>query len=99
MTLPSMRIGALIIFWMVPAASAEILTVSKTVAWRKFAKLFLISGRLSRAVRAARAELLDSGTKPTFFRGSGTRKCKWRQRGETARKTTSLFLTPGFLAI
>src|SRR5258707_10812746 len=76
MTLPSSRIGALIIFWMVPAASAEIFTVSKMVAWREFAKLFSISGRLSRAVRAARAELLDSGIKPAFFMASGPRKCR-----------------------
>ena len=65
--------------------------LSKTVAWRMEAKLFSISGRLSRAVRAERAELLDSGTKPTFFRASGTRKCKWRQREETAKMATSSF--------
>src|SRR6267143_1232465 len=84
---------------MASATSPVIFTPSKTVACRAAAKLFSISGRLSRAVRAARAELLDSGIKPTFFKASGTKKCRWRQRVESARMATSSFLTPRFLAI
>src|SRR5258706_7842306 len=79
--------------------SLGIFTPSKTVAWRAVEKLCSISGRLSRAVRAARAELLERRIKPTFFRASGTKKCKWRQRVETARMATSSVRTPRFLAI
>src|SRR6266852_7487358 len=74
-------------------------TPSNTLACRTAAKLLLISGRLSRAVRAASAELLESGMKPTFFRTSGTRKCKCRQRVETPRIATSSTFTPMYLAM
>ena len=40
------------------------------------ATLLMISGRLSRAVRAAMAEVLDRGIKPTCLSDSGTRKCR-----------------------
>src|SRR6266404_1892085 len=98
-TLPSSKIGALIIFLIAPEAPSAIFLLSRTVACRAAAKLFSISGRLSWAVRAARAELLERGMKPTFFRASGTKKCRWRQRVETARMATSSFFTPRFLAI
>src|SRR5579862_9058037 len=91
--------GALIIFWMISEVSPLIFTPSKTVAWRTPAKLLMMSGRLSRAVRAATAEVLESGMKPTCFSDSGTRKCKWRQRVETPINATSSILTPRFFAI
>ncbi len=83
------RIGALMIFWMSSAFSAANLTPSKTVACFTEVKSLMISGRLSRVVRAASAVLLESGMKPTFFSASGTTKCKCRQRCETPRMATS----------
>src|SRR5580658_687474 len=59
----------------------------------------MMSGRLSRAVFAAIAEVLESGMKPTCLSDSGTRKCKWRQRVETPIKATSSIFTPRFFAI
>src|ERR1700687_5506519 len=99
MTFPSARIGALMIFWIDSTAPVVIFTPSNTVACRAAMKLFSISGRLSRTVRAARAELLDRGMKPTFFRASGTRKCRCRQRSETPIMATSSFFTDRVLAI
>src|SRR5580704_3394551 len=59
----------------------------------------MMSGRLSRAVRAATDEVLESGIKPTCLSDSGTRKCRWRQRLETPMSATSPGLTPRFFAI
>src|SRR6266850_435445 len=98
-TFPSERMGALSIFWMDSGASELIFTPSKTAACRATVKLLSISGRLSRAVRAARAELLERGMNPTFFRASGTRKWRWRQRVETPMMATSSFPTESVLAI
>src|SRR5467141_3551739 len=98
-TFPSARMGALRIFVMDSAASEVSFTTSKTVAGRVTVKLLSISGRLSRAVRAARAELLERGMKPTFFSASGTRKWRWRQRVETPMMATSSFRTDRVLAI
>src|SRR6202035_3823732 len=74
-------------------------TPSKTVAWRTLAKLLMMSGRLSRAVRAAMAEVLERGIKPTCLRDSGTRKWRCLQRAETPIRAISSGLTPRFLAI
>src|SRR6267143_453357 len=98
-TFPSERMGALSIFWMDSGSSELIFTPSKTAACRATMKLLSISGRLSRAVRAARAELLERGMNPTFFRASGTRKWRWRQRVETPMMATSSFRTESVLAI
>src|SRR6266481_767921 len=98
-TFPSERMGALSIFWMDSGVSELVFTPSKTAACRATVKLLSISGRLSRAVRAARAELLERGMNPTFFRASGTRKWRWRQRVETPMMATSSFPTERVLAI
>src|SRR5215469_14728053 len=76
MTLLSKRIGALMILWISSCVSPLSFMFSKTLAWRAALNLLSISGRLSRKVFAARAELLDNGMKPTFFSASGTIKCK-----------------------
>jgi hypothetical protein len=68
------RIGVLMIFWMASALSGANFTPSKTLACFTEVKSLMISGRLSRMVRAASADLLDSGMKPTFFSASGTMK-------------------------
>ena len=66
------KIGALMIFWI--DSPVAVFTPSNTAACRTAEKLLLISGRRSRAVRAASAELLVSGMNPTFFSTCGTRK-------------------------
>jgi hypothetical protein len=51
------------------------LTPSKVLACLREVKSLMISGRLSRVVRAASADLLERGMKPTFLSTSGTTKC------------------------
>ena len=80
-TLSSNNIGALMIFWI--DSPVAVFTPSNTAACRTAEKLLLISGRLSRAVRAASAELLVSGMNPTFFSTCGTRKYRCLRRCET----------------
>src|SRR5277367_1235414 len=69
------------------------LTPSNTLACRAAGNVLLISGLFSRTVRAARAELLVSGIKPTFFSATGMMKCKCFQRWETPRIATSSTFT------
>jgi len=98
-TFPSYNIGALMILWIDSPDVVAVRTPSNTVACRTPEKLLLISGRLSRTVRAASAELLVSGMNPTFFSGCGTRKCKCRHLVDTARIATSSVFTPNSFAI
>ena len=77
------------IFCIDSPVAVAVFTPSNTAACRTAEKLLLISGRLSRAVRAASAELLVSGMDPTFFSTRGTRKCRCLRRCETARIATS----------
>src|SRR5208337_4585680 len=98
-TFPSYRIGALMILWIDSPYVVAVRTPSNTLACRTPEKLLLISGRLSRAVRAASAELLVRGMNPTFFNGSGARKCKCRHLVDTARIATSSVFTPSSFAI
>jgi hypothetical protein len=65
-TFSSNEIGALMIFWIDSPVAVAVFTPSNTAACRTAEKLLLISGRLSRAVRAASAELLVSGMNPHF---------------------------------
>ena len=59
------------ILWIVSPYVVAVRIPSNTLACRTPEKLLLISGRFSRAVRAASAELLVRGMYPTFFNGSG----------------------------
>jgi len=58
--------GALMIFWISSALSAANFTPSKTLACFTEVKSLIISGRLSRVVRAASAVLLESGMSRRF---------------------------------
>ena len=98
-TFSSNKIGALIIFWIDSPVAIAVFTPSNTAACRTAEKLLLISGRLSRAVRAASAELLVSGMNPTFFSTCGTRKYRCLRRCETASSATSSAFTRSSLAI
>ena len=98
-TFPSHKIGALTIFCIDSPVVVAAFTPSNTVACRTAEKLLLISGRLSRAVRAASADVLDIGMNPTFFSACGTRKCRCLHRVETPRIATSSVCTPRFFAI
>jgi len=98
-TFSSNKIGALIIFWIDSPVAIAVFTPSNTAACRTAEKLLLISGRLSRAVRAASVELLVSGMNPTFFSTCGTRKYRCLRRCETASSATSSAFTRSSLAI
>jgi len=98
-TFPSFNTGALMIFWIDSPLVVAAFTPSNTVACRTDEKLLLISARLSRAVRAASAELLVNGTNPTFFRAAGTRKCRCLHRLDTAKIATSSTFTRSSFAI
>ena len=98
-TFPSHKIGALTIFWIDSPVVVAAFTPSNTVACRTAEKLLLISGRLSLAVRAASADVLDIGMNPTFFSACGTRKCRCLHRVDTPRIATSSGCTPRFFAI
>src|ERR1700746_3154659 len=65
------------------------LMFSKTWAWRAALKLLSISGRLSRTVFAARAELLDGGMKPTFYENAG-HTIQFRHQTESCAHGNSL---------
>jgi len=98
-TFSSFRIGALIILWMDSPVVVAAFTPSNTEACRTAENALFISGRLSRAVRAASAELLDNGMNPTFFSAAGAKKCKCLQRLETPSIATSSARTPRSFAI